>query len=103
MLRDAGTIAPTMLPPPTPPEQIFETFSHYLKEERGLAPKSIIRHLPVIRRFLCEVCPRGASDRGRISQESVTCYVERHARIGARGPGRRCAGRCAHFSITRSL
>jgi hypothetical protein len=39
------------LPPLTPHEQIFEAFSHYLHEERGLAPKSIIRHLPVIRRF----------------------------------------------------
>jgi len=56
VLRDAGTIAPAVLPPLTPPEQIFEAFSHYLHEERGLAPKSIIRHLPVIRRFLREVC-----------------------------------------------
>ena len=59
---------------------IFDAFSRYLHEERGLAPKSIIRHLPVIRRFLREVCPRGTRDLGRISQEDVTRYVERHAR-----------------------
>jgi hypothetical protein len=85
VLRDAGTIAPAVLPPLTPPEQIFEAFSHYLHEERGLAPKSIIRHLPVIRRFLREVCPQGTRDLGRISQVDVTRYVERHARGLERG------------------
>jgi len=88
VLRDAGTIAPVALPPLTPHEQIFEAFSNYLQEERGLAPKSIIRHLPVIRRFLREVCPQGARDLGRISQESVTRYVERHARDWSAGSGK---------------
>jgi site-specific recombinase XerD len=80
VLREAGTIAPAALPPLTPHEQIFEAFSQYLQDERGLAPKSILRHLPVIRQFLREVCPAGAGDLGRISQEDVTRYVERHAR-----------------------
>jgi site-specific recombinase XerD len=88
VLRDAGTIAPEALPPLTPHEQIFEAFSNYLQEERGLAPKSIIRHLPVIRRFLREVCPRGAPDLGRISHEDVTRYVERHARDWSAGSGK---------------
>ena len=57
VLRDAGTIAPAALPPITPQDQIFEEFGDYLRRERGLAPKSIVRHLPVIRRFLREVCP----------------------------------------------
>jgi site-specific recombinase XerD len=48
--------------------------------ERGLASKTIIHHLPFIRRFLREVCPAGASDLGKISQEDVTRYIERHAR-----------------------
>ena len=79
VLRETGTIASTMLPPLTPHEQIFEAFSHYLREERGLATKSIVRHLPVIRRFLREVCPAGASDLGRIRQADITRYIERHA------------------------
>src|SRR6202011_3989381 len=66
----------------------FKALSDYLQEERGLAPKSIIRHLPVIRRFLREVCPRGARDLGRISQEDVTRYVERHARDWSAGSGK---------------
>lgn len=80
VLREVGTIAPAMQPPLTPHEQVFEAFSQYLQEERGLATKSIIHHLPFIRLFLREVCPGGASDLGRISQADVIHYVERHAR-----------------------
>lgn len=69
-----------MLPPVTPQEQIFQEFDDYLRRERGLAPQSIIRHLPVIRQFLREVCPAGAGDLDKIRQEDVTRYVERHAR-----------------------
>ncbi|MGA8650056.1 MAG: site-specific integrase, partial [Xanthobacteraceae bacterium] len=47
---------------------------------RGLATKSIVRHLPFVRLFLRELCPAGASDLGRISQDDVTRYIERHAR-----------------------
>jgi site-specific recombinase XerD len=80
VLRDADTIAPAALSPITPQDQILEEFGDYLRMERGLAPKSIIRHRPIIRRFLREVCPAGASDLGKISQEDVTRYIERHAR-----------------------
>lgn len=88
VLREAGMIAPAMLPSATPDEQIFEAFSQYLREERGLAPKSIIRHLPAIRRFLREVCPAGASDLGKISAGGVTGYIERHARDGSPASGK---------------
>ena len=88
VLRDAGTIAPAAQPPITPQDQIFAEFSDYLRRERGLAPKSIIRHLPVVRRFLREVCPAGASDLGKISQEDVTRYIERHARDWSAASGK---------------
>jgi site-specific recombinase XerD len=88
VLREAGTIAPTALPPMPPQDQIFEGFRYYLRRERGLVPKSIIRHLPIIRRFLREVCPAGASDLGKISQEDVTRYIERHARDWSPGSGK---------------
>jgi len=88
VLRDAGAIAPAVMPPITPQGRIVEAFSDYLLSERGLAPKSIIRHQPVIRRFLREVCPAGASDLGKISREDVTRYVERHARDGSPATGK---------------
>jgi site-specific recombinase XerD len=80
VLRDAGSIAPAALLPITPQDQIFEEFGDYLRSERGLAPKSIVRHQPFIRRFLREVCPAGVGDLGRIGQEDVIRYIERHAR-----------------------
>jgi site-specific recombinase XerD len=88
VLREAGTIASAALPPMPPQDQIFEEFGDYLRRERGLVPKSIIRHLPIIRRFLREVCPAGASDLGKISQEGVTRYIERHARDWSPGSGK---------------
>ena len=80
MLRAAGTIAPAVQSPTTPHDQIFAEFGDYLQRERGLTPKSIVRHLPFIRQFLREVCPAGAGDLGEIRQEAVIAYIERHAR-----------------------
>jgi len=80
VLRDEGAIAPAALPPLTPHDRIFKEFEDYLRTERGLSPRSIIRHLPIIRRFLPEVCPAGVDDLGKIGQESVIGYIERHAR-----------------------
>jgi site-specific recombinase XerD len=80
VLRDAGTIAPAALPPISPQDQILVEFGDYLRRECGLAPKTIIRHPPIIRQFLREVCPAGASDLGKFRQEDVTRYIERHAR-----------------------
>ncbi|MFK4495998.1 hypothetical protein ABIF86_000289 [Bradyrhizobium japonicum] len=79
VLRAEGAIAPLVLPPLTPHERIFKEFDAYLRSERGLAPRSIVRHLPVIRRFLHEVCPGGAAALCKISQEDVIRYIERHA------------------------
>ncbi|TYO66822.1 hypothetical protein FXV83_09305 [Bradyrhizobium hipponense] len=78
LLREEGAIAPLVLPPLTPHERIFKEFDAYLRSERGLAPRSIVRHLPVIRRFLHEVCSGGAA-LGKINQEDVIRYIERHA------------------------
>lgn len=87
VLRDAAVIAPAEPPRITPEEQIFADFSAYLQRERGLAPRSIIRHLPAIRRFLCEVCPAGRKELGKINHADVVRYVERHARDGSPSSG----------------
>ena len=88
VLRDAGSIAPAAPPPITPQDQIFGEFGNYLRTERGLAPRSVVRHQPLIRRFLHEVCPAGAGDLGKISQEDVTRYIERHARDWSAASGK---------------
>jgi site-specific recombinase XerD len=88
VMRDGDMIAPAGLPPITPLDQIFEEFSGYLRRERGLTPKSIVSHLPVISRFLREVCPAGVGDLARISQEDVIRYIERHAQDRSAGSGK---------------
>jgi len=79
VLRDTNVIPPAPLPPIPPEDQILRKFANYLRDERGLAPKSILRHLPVIRMFLRELRPAGAVDLGKIRQNNVVRYVERHA------------------------
>lgn len=88
VLRDAGAIAPAVVPAMTPQDRTFEEFGNYLLSERGLAPMSIIRHRPVIRRFLREVCPAGSSDLAKITQEDVTGYIQRHARDRSAASGK---------------
>lgn len=88
VLREEGAIAPAVLLLPTSHERIFNEFAAYLRTERGLVPKSIVRHLPVIRRFLHEVCPAGDDDLGKISQEKVIRYIERHAQDWSPGTGK---------------
>jgi integrase len=83
VLRDAGMIAPAKPPRITRQDQILAEFSDYLQRERGLAPASIVRQLPAIRRFLCEVCPSGADALSKIDHAAVVHYVERHARDGS--------------------
>jgi site-specific recombinase XerD len=80
VLRNEGVIAPAAPQPLTPHDQILKVYQDYLRAERGLAHGSIVTQLPTIRRFLHEVCPTGADDLGKISQESVIRYIERHAR-----------------------
>ena len=88
VLRETNQIPFALTPPRLPEDEIFQNFADTLQQERGLAPKSIVRHLPIIRRFLREVCPGGVSDLGRVRQEDVIRYVERHARDGSAASGK---------------
>jgi site-specific recombinase XerD len=97
VLRDASMIAPAEPPRITPQDQIFAEFGGYLHRERGLASRTITRHLPIIRRFLCEVCPAGAVDLGKINHAAVVGYVERHARDGSPRAGQRMCGSLRAF------
>jgi site-specific recombinase XerD len=86
VLRDADMIAPAESTRITRQDQILAEFSDYLQRERGLVPTSIVRYLPAIRRFLCEVCPAGALS--KIDHADVVRYVERHARDGSAMSGK---------------
>lgn len=79
VLREVGAIGQKASVRLTPHEQIFEDFGQYLDRECGLASVTIIRHLPVVRRFLRETCVCGLGDFAKLSRADVTGYVERHA------------------------
>ena len=100
VLRDAGTIAPPALSPITPQDQILAGFGDYLQRERGLAPGTFIKHLPKIRRFLCEVCPVGTGDLGKSARPTSCAMSSATPGTGVRSRGKSCARRCAHFSDT---
>jgi site-specific recombinase XerD len=87
VLRDEGAIARAAVAPLTPQDRIIKEFEDYLRTERGLAPRSIVSHLLTIRRFLHEVC-LNADDLGKIGQETVIGYIERHARDWSPSGGR---------------
>jgi|CXWL01.1.fsa_nt_gi site-specific recombinase XerD len=84
-LRDAGLILPARIPELSEHEQIFQAFSDYLEKERGLASTTMLGHLLVVRQFLRELCPAGASDFSKLKPEDVIRYIERHARDWSAG------------------
>jgi len=87
-LRQAGAVAPAAATAVTAHGAIFDAFSDYLRRERGLVATSTLRHLPVVRLFLREVCPDGTGDLGRIGPSDVVRFIERHAGDGSPGWGK---------------
>jgi hypothetical protein len=79
VLREVGAIPRKVPVTLTSHEQIFENFGKYLDRECGLAPVTIIRHLPVVRRFLRETLVDGLGDFVKLRPADVIGYVERHA------------------------
>lgn len=78
VLRGIGAI------PEKPPvalglhEQVEQDFQRYLSQECGLAPVSIIRHIPSVRRFLRERCPGGAHYLSGLTRTDILEFVEQH-------------------------
>lgn len=97
-LRGAVLIAPAEIQPPTEHEAIFQAFSDYLEKERGLVRTSVVRHWPVVRRFLVELCPSGAAaDLSKLDQEDIIRYIERHASDWSPCSGRAMCGALRAF------
>ena len=100
VLREAGMIAPAALPPLTPHDQIFEEFGDYLQGN------AVWRRSPssATCRSSAGFCVRCAlpapATSARSARRTSPATSSAMPGIGARSPGRRCAGRCAHFSDT---
>ncbi len=59
VLREVDAIDPQHPLPLSPHEQIVEDFRGHLCQTGGFAPRTIITHLPTVRRFLAERCKGG--------------------------------------------
>jgi site-specific recombinase XerD len=64
----------------TADEQIADDFLQYLEQQCGLTRKSIIRHVPVLRRFLEETSGNGARKFAKLTGAAIIGFVEHHAR-----------------------
>jgi hypothetical protein len=85
VLRDAGTIAPPAKPPITPQDKRSAEFGDYLQSQHWLAPRTIVRRLQMIRRFLCELSPTGRDDLTSARSASPTSSAT--PGTGAHSPG----------------
>ena len=79
VLREVNVIAPQRPVPLTAHEQIVEGFRRYLLQECGFGRRTIITHLPTLRRFLTECCPSGAGSFSKLVAVDITAFVIRHA------------------------
>lgn len=63
----------------TPIQQVVKTYAHYLREERGLSEKSIIKYRPVIERFLFERFGNEPLVFASICAQDVIGFIKREA------------------------
>jgi len=79
VLREAELIVPQRPAHLSEHEQIVADFRHYLREQGGSAPRTIITHLPALRRFLVEHCKHGSRDFSRLDATDIVSFVAHHA------------------------
>jgi site-specific recombinase XerD len=91
VLREAELIEPQRLPRLSAHEQIVADFRHHLREQGGFAPRTIITHLPTLRRFLAEHCKNGTRSFSRLAAADIVSFVAHHApHQSPRSTGRMC-------------
>ncbi len=78
VLREIEVIAPKRTASPTPHERIVEDFRRHLAQCGGYGRRTIITHLPTLRRFLAECRPDGASFQ-KLTAADITGFIVRHA------------------------
>jgi integrase/recombinase XerD len=79
LLRRQGVIPEPPLPVPTPADQLRETFRHYLRQERALAPATVVSYLPFVGEFLAQRFGAGPVDLAALCAADVTGFVQRRA------------------------
>jgi site-specific recombinase XerD len=90
-LRGAGIprrIRPTGAWPNDNAATILERYAKYLREERGLAPKTLIRNLPLVDRFLTNRFRGRAVRVAALKPDDITSFVLRRARSASASEAR---------------
>ena len=91
VLREEELIAPQRPSRLSAHEQIVADFRHHLREQGGFAPRTIITHLPTLRRFLVEHCRNGTRGFSRLAAADIVSFVAHHApHQSTRSTGRMC-------------
>ena len=78
-LIQQGVIPEPLRPSPTPAERLQDEFSSYLRQERGLAAKTIGYHLSFVSKFLAERFGTGPVDLSTLNGSDVIDFVRRRA------------------------
>ena len=65
--------------PPIARQTVLWEFQHYLRQERGLAERSITCYTPVVRAFLAECFPTEIPDFHRLCASAIADFVQRQA------------------------
>lgn len=80
-LRREGVNATDEAPPetPTPVEQCVRKFEYYLREERALAPSTVVNYVPFIRDFLTQQFADRRVRLGDLCASDVVGFVQRRA------------------------
>jgi site-specific recombinase XerD len=79
VLREVDVIVPKRPEPLSAHEQIVEDFRRHLLQEGGYGRRTIITHLPTLRRFLAEHCAGGVKSFSKLAAADIVAFVARHA------------------------
>jgi len=77
LLRDEGVIKrpPTRIEP-TPMQRLLDEYAFYLRQERALAPATVVNYLPIVRGFLMQRFGKGHPQLSVIRAADVVRYVQ---------------------------
>jgi site-specific recombinase XerD len=79
LLRRQGVIPEPSGPAPTPAAQLQDTFRHYLRQERALAPATLVAYLGFAGELLTARFGAGPVDLAALRAADVTGFVQRRA------------------------
>ena len=79
LLRRQGVIPEPSGPAPTPVAQLQDTFRHYLRQERALAPATLVAYLGFTGELLTARFGTGPVDLAALRAADVTGFVQRRA------------------------